>query len=400
DGGGIRGLSMLIILEDLMWKLKVAEDLPDVPRPCDYFDLIGGTSTGGLIALMLGRLRMSVKDAVKAYGELSKEVFSDVKSQGSNGRFRLQSWRNQSRESWVLILPHMTQRREWKILERTLAKRLFVCTMNAANMSLPVLFRTYNTTNNPAMDCTIWQAGRATSAAPTFFKQIRIGPPGIEEAFVDGGMGQNNPIAALLLEAQVVFPDCQIACIISLGTGQPHTIKIPTPSLLKRLFPLDVIEAIKGIATDCEKQHQLSAHHFDPVPHVYFRFNVEQGMQDIQLNQWERLGDVAANTRQYLLSHPIQNQLSDAVKSLVEKIGRVSTQSLSKSSFHVGTGDICPPPSRIFQGRQDILAKMDEYFSKDIGERHIYVLHGLGGSGKTQIALKFLEMTNRHQASR
>ncbi|KAJ7865958.1 hypothetical protein B0H13DRAFT_1501941, partial [Mycena leptocephala] len=60
---------------------------------------------------------------------------------------------------------------------------------------------------------------------------------------------------------------------------------------------------------DCEKQHQLSAHHFDPVPHVYFRFNVERGMQDIQLNQWERLGDVAANTRQYLLSHPIQNQL-------------------------------------------------------------------------------------------
>jgi hypothetical protein len=60
----------------------------------------------------------------------------------------------------------------------------------------------------------------------------------------------------------------------------------------------------------------------------------------------------------------------------------------------------CPPPSQIFQGRQDILAKMDEYFSKDIGERHIYVLHGLGGSGKTQIGLKFLDMISRHQAPR
>jgi patatin-like phospholipase/acyl hydrolase len=40
---------MLIILEDLMWKLKVAEDLPDVPLPCNYFDLIGGTSTGGCV---------------------------------------------------------------------------------------------------------------------------------------------------------------------------------------------------------------------------------------------------------------------------------------------------------------------------------------------------------------
>ncbi|KAJ7888011.1 hypothetical protein B0H13DRAFT_2277448 [Mycena leptocephala] len=385
DGGGIRGRSMLIILEDLMWKLKVAEDLPDVPRPCDYFDLIGGTSTGGLIALMLGRLRMSVKDAVKAYGELSKEVFSDVKSQGSNGRFKASKLEKSIKG---IVGAHSASHDPEEGMEDT---RENPCK-----------------TSVQTMDCTIWQAGRATSAAPTFFKQIRIGPPGIEEAFVDGGMGQNNPIAALLLEAQVVFPDCQIACIISLGTGQPHTIKIPTPSLLKRLFPLDVIEAIKGIATDCEKQHQLSAHHFDPVPHVYFRFNVEQGMQDIQLNQWERLGDVAANTRQYLLSHPIQNQLSDAVKSLVEKIGRVSTQSLNAvpiasefKQFNPALALIrCPPPSRIFQGRQDILAKMDEYFSKDIGERHIYVLHGLGGSGKTQIALKFLEMTNRHQASR
>jgi patatin-like phospholipase/acyl hydrolase len=40
---------MLIILEHLMYKLKVAEDLPDIPHPCDYFDLIGGTSTGGCV---------------------------------------------------------------------------------------------------------------------------------------------------------------------------------------------------------------------------------------------------------------------------------------------------------------------------------------------------------------
>jgi patatin-like phospholipase/acyl hydrolase len=40
---------MLIILEHLMYKLKVAEDLPAIPHPCDYFDLIGGTSTGGCV---------------------------------------------------------------------------------------------------------------------------------------------------------------------------------------------------------------------------------------------------------------------------------------------------------------------------------------------------------------
>lgn len=43
DGGGIRGLSSLLILKHLMKRIN--KDNP--PRPCEYFDLIGGTSTGG-----------------------------------------------------------------------------------------------------------------------------------------------------------------------------------------------------------------------------------------------------------------------------------------------------------------------------------------------------------------
>ncbi|KAJ7823128.1 P-loop containing nucleoside triphosphate hydrolase protein [Mycena olivaceomarginata] len=51
----------------------------------------------------------------------------------------------------------------------------------------------------------------------------------------------------------------------------------------------------------------------------------------------------------------------------------------------------CPPPSRIFQGREVILERMHQYFAQDTGKQHIYVLYGLGGAGKTQIALKFIE---------
>ncbi|KAF8177969.1 P-loop containing nucleoside triphosphate hydrolase protein, partial [Mycena galopus ATCC 62051] len=51
----------------------------------------------------------------------------------------------------------------------------------------------------------------------------------------------------------------------------------------------------------------------------------------------------------------------------------------------------CPPPSRNFQGRQRILESMHQFFSKDTGKQHIYVLYGLGGAGKTQIALKFID---------
>ncbi|KAF7334085.1 FabD/lysophospholipase-like protein [Mycena venus] len=51
----------------------------------------------------------------------------------------------------------------------------------------------------------------------------------------------------------------------------------------------------------------------------------------------------------------------------------------------------CPPPSRIFQGRQRILDKMHQFFTASTEEQHIYLLYGLGGSGKTQIGLKFIK---------
>ncbi|KAJ7458450.1 P-loop containing nucleoside triphosphate hydrolase protein [Mycena latifolia] len=51
----------------------------------------------------------------------------------------------------------------------------------------------------------------------------------------------------------------------------------------------------------------------------------------------------------------------------------------------------CPPPSRIFHGRQQILDEMHKLFKQDLNQQHIFLLHGLGGAGKTQIALKFIQ---------
>ena len=51
-------------------------NMQNPPKPCEVFDLICGTSTGGLMAIMLGRLRMSVQEAIDAYLDLSKRVFA------------------------------------------------------------------------------------------------------------------------------------------------------------------------------------------------------------------------------------------------------------------------------------------------------------------------------------
>jgi patatin-like phospholipase/acyl hydrolase len=58
DGGGVRGLSSLLILREIMEDIERRTDADETPLPCEYFDLIGGTSTGGLVAIMLGRLGM------------------------------------------------------------------------------------------------------------------------------------------------------------------------------------------------------------------------------------------------------------------------------------------------------------------------------------------------------
>ncbi|KAJ7105347.1 hypothetical protein C8R44DRAFT_639518, partial [Mycena epipterygia] len=70
DGGGAGALSELLILDRMMYKTKTEGQLDTVPSPCECFELIGGSGTGGIIALMLGRLRMSVKDAISAYDSL------------------------------------------------------------------------------------------------------------------------------------------------------------------------------------------------------------------------------------------------------------------------------------------------------------------------------------------
>ena len=79
DGGGARGLSSLILLRGLMERVAVARDTsthqPVIVRPSDYFDLIIGAGTGGICALFLGGLRMTVDEAICAYQEVANAAF-------------------------------------------------------------------------------------------------------------------------------------------------------------------------------------------------------------------------------------------------------------------------------------------------------------------------------------
>lgn len=92
DGGGMKGYTTLLILKRIIHAIKVEAkkegiDLADDPRPCDVFDLIVGTSTGGLIAVMLGRLHMTVDECIQQYEVLGKRVFGKSQWAGQTGKF-------------------------------------------------------------------------------------------------------------------------------------------------------------------------------------------------------------------------------------------------------------------------------------------------------------------------
>jgi patatin-like phospholipase/acyl hydrolase len=81
DGGGVKGISTLIILQAIMERVKDYEienklnPSRDTRDPVDYFHLAAGTSTGGIIALMLFRLRMSVQKTIDEYEKIGPKVF-------------------------------------------------------------------------------------------------------------------------------------------------------------------------------------------------------------------------------------------------------------------------------------------------------------------------------------
>ena len=185
--------------------------------------------------------------------------------------------------------------------------------MSAWNMNgkIPRLFRTYQAPKYPSPKCKIWEAGRATSAWPLFFENISIDG----EPYVDGGMGCNNPVQQVLQEAKLIFPHRHVACIVSIGTGHGRTISIPgsRPGWFQRTLPRQVVNAMREIATDCEGNAEAAARDFASTPGIYFRLNVDQGMQEVGIEQWEKLDMVRAHTGQYIRMAEVDLRLDNVV---------------------------------------------------------------------------------------
>ncbi|KAG9125347.1 hypothetical protein FRC07_007990 [Ceratobasidium sp. 392] len=342
---------------------------------------------------MLGRLRMSVDEAMDWFQELVSLVFSKRKRWG-DGTFKA---RNLELVVGRMVLKH-TGRADAPMVDRT-AKgcKTVVCAKAARAMRGVTLFRSYLSSENQAPDCTVVQAVRATTARPGLFKPAKIDHHSVPLLFVDAGLGCNNPAAHMLDEAKLVFrADQRVGCIISVGTGQTQPASMPAYKRIGWAISNDSARALQMIATDCEETAQRLQVRFSETPNVYFRFNIEQGLQNTGITEFEKLPEVVAHTRHNHQLVEVSAKLREAAKAAAlggtliptDRLDGAITRVVSK----VRVKD-CPPPSIDFTGRRSVLAQIEEYFLGDPGPKvqHVFVLHGLGGSGKTQIALKFVE---------
>lgn len=76
---------MFILIQEIMHRTFVemegrAPRRHEIPKPADHFDLIVGTGTGGLIALMLGRLRLDIETCKELYVRMTRMVFETDKT--------------------------------------------------------------------------------------------------------------------------------------------------------------------------------------------------------------------------------------------------------------------------------------------------------------------------------
>ncbi|OJJ96527.1 hypothetical protein ASPACDRAFT_63446 [Aspergillus aculeatus ATCC 16872] len=309
DGGGIRGISSLLILDKIMQGIRDnTRDLNHVPRPCEYFDLIGGTSTGGIIAIMLGRLGMTIDECLEAYRKVGRQAFTPRwgpilpgRPTGAFSATALEAAVRQMIREFCSEGECATRRQQGKPTIETCTHdniafqgkaytKTVVLAITKDNVDAPpTLFKTYDT-SSAFSSCTIWQIARATSAATTFFKSIKIGRDDIE--FIDAGFGYNNPCQILIEESKQQFPGCEQRLVLSIGTGLGDVVTI-------RDTRMSIVRALAAMATSSRRVARDLLNIYGENGH-YYRFNVDRGLDDITLSDWERSSTISAHTHNYL----------------------------------------------------------------------------------------------------
>ena len=211
DGGGIRGIVPAVLLQALQQRLE---------RPVsDYFDVIAGTSTGGLIAAALcspgpgGRPRYDTEQILGFYTDDCREIFhrSLWHTLVSIGGLRRPKYPSSGMRRFL--------EERFGNLELAEARRLLMLVTYDITRRRPFVFCSARAVESAGKNFRVRDACLATTAAPTYFPAATIEDlAGEERHFVDGGVCSNDPMLPAFVEADKEFPGRPVL-MVSLGTG-------------------------------------------------------------------------------------------------------------------------------------------------------------------------------------
>ena len=208
DGGGIRGIIPALVVAHLERKTGAPAS--------ELFDLIVGTSTGGILALGLalqnneGQPLLAAKRMVALYERHGAEIFERS------------LWRKLRTAGGLFEEAYSHEALE-KILHKYFGdKKMRDC-------GTPVMVTSYDIERRKTVFLKSWhadhsellcaEASRATSAAPTYFEPVNLHWAEQSRTLIDGGVFINSPAVSAYAEARKLFPDEPIA-MLSLGTGE------------------------------------------------------------------------------------------------------------------------------------------------------------------------------------
>ena len=168
------------------------------------------------------------------------------------------------------------------------------------------LFRTYKNLKpvsmslprnpGPAHDIPILEVARATSAAPGYFKEVKI--DGLK--YLDGGFGANNPCLEIFREVRNLnnYDERCIGCVMSIGTGKNDERRIQSRTGFRDVFKTGLGKFIhyenfaRKWASDSENVHESMVDHWEGSNQMfkYFRLNVDNGLARMKLDEWKCRG--------------------------------------------------------------------------------------------------------------
>jgi patatin-like phospholipase/acyl hydrolase len=219
DGGGIRGIYTAEILR------RCEENFCDGAPLAQYFDMIAGTSTGGIIALGLG-LGIPTTEITGFYHDDGRKIFPPLPG-GWIGRVRrfLRSLNGPK-----LVHEELEEALKRRFTDHLLGDsmtRLVIPAFMMPKTEIAVFKTDHHKDFRNDHATPMWKVARATSAAPTYLKGLEHEESG--RIFIDGGVWANNPVMVALVDAVTAYDiGFDQVEIFSIGTGNaPFALRKP-----------------------------------------------------------------------------------------------------------------------------------------------------------------------------